>query len=73
MYWLDKQEDRHPWEILWMSKKVFVVTWTNSVVGQVGSEDIKCFEDYNTALGFAKLMKQSYTCLLYTSPSPRDS
>ena len=55
MYWLDKQEDRHPWEILWMSKKVFVVTWTNSVVGQVGSEDIKCFEDYNTALGFAKL------------------
>jgi|TARA_Y100000015_G_scaffold39534_1_gene43511 hypothetical protein len=44
-----------------MSKKVFVVTWTNSVVGQVGSEDIKCFEDYNTALGFAKLMKQSYT------------
>tara|TARA_B100000035_G_scaffold9126_1_gene7774 strand:- start:617 stop:793 length:177 start_codon:yes stop_codon:yes gene_type:complete len=44
-----------------MSKKVFVVTWTNSVVGQVGSEDIKCFEDYKTALGFAKLMKQSYT------------
>jgi len=44
-----------------MSKKVFVVTWTNSVVGQVGSEDIKCFENYNTALGFAKLMKQSYT------------
>ena len=44
-----------------MSKKVFVVTWTNSVVGQVGSEDIKCFEDYNTTLGFAKLMKQSYT------------
>ena len=42
-----------------MSKKIFVVTWTNHVVGQVGPEDIKCFEDYNT-------------CLLYTSPSPRD-
>ena len=43
-----------------MSKKVFVVTWTNHVVGQVGLEDIKCFEDYNTARAFAKLMGQSY-------------
>ena len=43
-----------------MSKKIFVVTWTNHVVGQVGSEDIKCFEDHQTALGFAKLMKQTY-------------
>ena len=25
-----------------MSKKIFVVTWTNHVVGQVGPEDIKC-------------------------------
>ena len=32
-----------------MSKKIFVVTWTNHVVGQIGPEDIKCFEDYNTA------------------------
>ena len=43
-----------------MSKKVFVVTWTNHVVGQVGPEDTKCFEDYNTARAFAKLMGQSY-------------
>ena len=43
-----------------MSKKVFVVTWTNHLVGQVSPKDIKCFEDYNTALGFCKLMKQSY-------------
>ena len=43
-----------------MSKKIFVVTWTNHVVGQVGPEDIKCFEDYNTARAFAKLMGQSY-------------
>ena len=43
-----------------MSKKIFIVTWTNHVVGQVGSEDIKCFEDYKTACGFAKLMGQSY-------------
>lgn len=43
-----------------MSKKVFVVTWTNHVVGQIGPEDIKCFEDYNTAIAFSKLMKQSY-------------
>tara|TARA_B100000900_G_C19935310_1_gene455288 strand:- start:253 stop:429 length:177 start_codon:yes stop_codon:yes gene_type:complete len=43
-----------------MSKKIFVVTWTNHVVGQVKPENIKCFEDYNTALGFAKLIKQSY-------------
>ena len=56
-----------------MNKKVFVVTWTNHVVGQVSSHDIKCFEDYDTALGFAKLMSKDYTCLLYTSPSPRDS
>ena len=64
-----------------MSKKIYVVTWTNHVVGQVGSEDIKCFEDYKTARAFAKLMSQSYqyvhfyeerVCLLYTSPSPRD-
>ena len=43
-----------------MSKKIFVVTWTNHVVGQVGPEDIKCFEDYRTALGFAKLMRDQY-------------
>jgi len=43
-----------------MSKKIFVVTWTNSVVGQIGSEDIKCFEDYNAALVFSKLMKERY-------------
>ena len=43
-----------------MSKKIFVVTWTNHVVGQVGPEDIKCFEDYNTALAFAKLMRDEY-------------
>ena len=44
-----------------MSKKIFVVTWTNHVVGQVGPEDIKCFEDYNTACAFAKMMKRSYS------------
>ena len=56
-----------------MSKKIFVVTWTNHVVGQVGPEDIKCFEDYNTAVAFSKLMRDQYNyCLLYTSPSPRD-
>ena len=43
-----------------MSKKIFVVTWTNHVVGQVGPEEIKCFEDYNTALAFAKLMRDQY-------------
>ena len=43
-----------------MSKKIFVDTWTNHVVGQVGPEDIKCFEDYNTALAFAKLMRDQY-------------
>ncbi len=58
MYWLDKQENRYLRTILWM--KVFIVTWTNSVVGQVDPEDIKCFEDYHTALGFAKLMSKEY-------------
>jgi len=43
-----------------MSKRIFVVTWTNHLVGQVGSEDIKCFEDYKIALAFSKLMKQKY-------------
>ena len=43
-----------------MSKKIFVVTWTNHVVGQVGPEDIKCFEDYNTAIAFSKLMRDQY-------------
>jgi hypothetical protein len=43
-----------------MSKKIFVVTWTNHVVGQVGPEDIKCFEDYKTALAFSKLMRDQY-------------
>ena len=43
-----------------MSKRIFVVTWTNHLVGQVGPEDIKCFEDYQTAIGFFKLMKQKY-------------
>jgi|TARA_B100001996_G_C18408930_1_gene496088 hypothetical protein len=44
-----------------MTKKIFVVTWTNHVVGQVSPEDIKCFEDHDTALGFAKLMSDKYT------------
>ena len=48
-----------------MSKKIFVVTWTNHLVGQVGSEDIKCFEDYNTALGFAKLMRDQYNYVIF--------
>ena len=39
---------------------IIIPTWTNHVVGQVGSDDIKCFEDYDTALAFSKLMKQSY-------------
>ena len=43
-----------------MSKKIFVVTWTNHVVGQVGPEEFKCFEDYNTAMAFAKLMRNDY-------------
>ena len=47
-------------KLLFMSKKIFVVTWTNHVVGQVGPEDIKCFEDYDTAMAFAKLMRNNY-------------
>ena len=43
-----------------MSKKIFVVTWTNHAVGQIGPEDIKCFEDYETARSFAKLMSNKY-------------
>ena len=43
-----------------MTKKVFVVTWTNHVVGQVDSDSIKCFEDYETARSFAKLMSSDY-------------
>jgi len=60
MYWLDPREDHYNFEFLFMSKKIFVVTWTNHVVGQVGPEDIKCFEEYNTALAFAKLMRECY-------------
>ncbi|MGA1433595.1 MAG: hypothetical protein ACO32T_07440 [Candidatus Nanopelagicaceae bacterium] len=44
-----------------MSKKIFVVTWTNHVVGQVGPESIKCFEDFNTARAFAKIMSNEYS------------
>ena len=43
-----------------MNKKIFVVTWTNHLVGQVKPEDIKCFEDYDTARAFAKLMSNDY-------------
>ena len=43
-----------------MTKKVYVVTWTNHVVGQVESKDIKCFEDYDTARSFAQLMSNDY-------------
>tara|TARA_B100000902_G_scaffold113570_1_gene114707 strand:+ start:237 stop:407 length:171 start_codon:yes stop_codon:yes gene_type:complete len=41
-----------------MSKKVFVVEWID--YRYVGSEDVKCFEDYKTACAFAKLMRQKY-------------
>ena len=30
------------------------------MVGQISSHDIKCFENYDTALGFAKLMSKDY-------------
>ncbi len=43
-----------------MSKKIYVVTWTNHVVGQIEPKDIKTFEDHDTALGFAKLMSNDY-------------
>ena len=43
-----------------MSNKIFIVSWTNHVVGQISSDQVKCFEDYNTALAFAKLMKERY-------------
>ena len=43
-----------------MSKKIFIVSWTNHVVGQVTSDQVKCFEDYSTALAFAKLMSERY-------------
>ena len=43
-----------------MSKKIYVVTWTNHLMGQVGSDNIKCFDDHKVALGFVKLMQQKY-------------
>ena len=41
--------------------KIFVVTWTNHVVGQVGPENIKCFEEFETARAFAKMMSSKYS------------
>ena len=43
-----------------MTKKVYVVTWTNHVVGQIDTDSIKCFENYETARSFAKLMSNEY-------------
>ena len=43
-----------------MTKKVFVVTWTNHVVGQISSDSIKCFDEYETARSFAQLMSKDY-------------
>jgi hypothetical protein len=43
-----------------MSNKIFIVSWTNHIVGQISPDQVKCFEDYNTALAFAKLMKERY-------------
>jgi len=43
-----------------MTKKVFVVTWTNHVVGQISSDSIKCFDEYDTARSFAQLMSKDY-------------
>jgi hypothetical protein len=40
--------------------KMWVVTWTNHVVGQISSDSIKCFEEHETALAFAKLMSGNY-------------
>ena len=40
--------------------KMWVVTWTNHVVGQISSDSIKCFEEHDTALAFAKLMSCNY-------------
>ena len=33
---------------------------TNHIVGQVSSEDIKCFDEYETARAFAQLMSKDY-------------
>ena len=43
-----------------MTDRVFIVTWTNNVVGQVDSKDIKCFDEYETARAFAQLMSKEY-------------
>ena len=43
-----------------MTKKVYVVTWTNHVVGQVDTNSIKCFDEYETARAFAQLMSKEY-------------
>ena len=43
-----------------MTKKVYVVTWTNHVVGQVDTNSIKCFDEYETARSFAQLMSKEY-------------
>ena len=43
-----------------MTDRVFIVTWTNHVVGQVDSKDIKCFDEYETTRSFAQLMSKEY-------------
>ena len=43
-----------------MTKKVFVVTWTNQVVGQISSDSIKCIDEYDTARSFAQFMSKDY-------------
>ena len=40
---------------------IWVVTWTNHVVGQIGPENIKCFEQFETARAFAKMMSNDYS------------
>ena len=40
---------------------VWVVSWTNYVVVQIGCDSIKCFEEYETARAFAKIMSNEYS------------
>lgn len=40
---------------------VWVVSWTDYVNSRIGPKSIKCFEEYETAMAFAKLMSNNYS------------
>ena len=59
--------------ILVVEDEIFVATDIESMVAELGHQPVGIAADANSAIDLAPRADIALVCLLYTSPSPRDS